>query len=124
MKILFIGDIFGRPGRQAVAKVLPRLRKEEDLAFVVANAENASHGGGLTAEHAGELFAAGADVLTLGNHTWDKAGVEKLLEDPRVLRPANYPPGVPGRGAGVYEAGGRRVAVIQLMGRLNLVSID
>jgi 2',3'-cyclic-nucleotide 2'-phosphodiesterase len=117
VRLLFIGDIFGRPGRQAVSQMLPALRKSAGLDFVVANAENASHGGGLTPNHARELFDAGADVLTLGNHTWDKKEVIPLLSDPRVLRPANYPPGLPGRGLGVYQVQGRRVAVLQLMGR-------
>jgi 2',3'-cyclic-nucleotide 2'-phosphodiesterase len=125
MRILFIGDIFGRPGREAVARVLPGLRKERALDFVVANAENASHGAGLLPDHARELFDAGADVLTLGNHTWDKKETDALLADPRVLRPANYPPGLPGRGAGVFQtAGGKTVAVLQLMGRHGMPTTD
>jgi metallophosphoesterase (TIGR00282 family) len=124
MRILFIGDIFGKPGRNAVARLLPRFRDENKVNFVIANAENASHGAGLTPDHARALFDAGADVLTLGNHTWDKKEVETLLADPRVLRPANYPPGLPGRGAGVYDVSGRRLAVLQLMGRHGMPATD
>lgn len=125
MRILFIGDIFGKPGRQAVARALPRLRREERLDFVVANGENASHGAGLSPEHARELFDAGADVITLGNHTWDKKDIDALLQDPRVLRPANYPPGLAGKGHGVYEVpGGGKIGVLQLMGRHNMPVTD
>lgn len=123
MKILFIGDIFGRPGRQAVARAVPRL-KAEGADFVIANAENAAHGAGLMPEHAAELFKAGVDVITLGNHTWDKREVASLLEDPRVLRPANYPPGLPGRGLGVYDVKGKKIAVLQVMGRVHMAAID
>jgi metallophosphoesterase (TIGR00282 family) len=124
VKILFVGDIFGRAGRRAAARLLPQFRESEKADFVVVNAENAAHGAGLGPDHAKELFQAGADVLTLGNHTWDKKEVGPLLEDPRVLRPLNYPPGLPGRGVGVYEVAGRKIAVIQVMGRHNLAMID
>lgn len=122
MRILFIGDIFGRSGREAVKRRLPHFREEVD--FVIANAENASHGAGLLPLHAKELFAAGVDVLTLGNHTWDKKETLPLLDDPRVLRPANYPPGLPGKGLGVYERGPGKIAVLQVMGRHHLAEID
>lgn len=120
MKLLFLGDIVGKPGRQAVTRHLPDLRRELGVDFVVANAENAAHGFGLTESNAAELFEAGCDVLTGGNHTWDKAEIIGLIErDARILRPANFPAGTPGRGANVYDtADGGRVLVINLICRV------
>ena len=93
MRILFLGDIVGRPGRHAISEVLPRWKSAYRPDIVVANGENAAAGTGITASVAGELFGAGIDVLTLGNHTFHKKEAIKLLEDDtRVLRPANYPP--------------------------------
>lgn len=124
MRILFVGDIFGRPGREAVAYFVPLIRREAGVDFAIGNAENAAGGRGLTEPTAKALFAAGLDVLTLGNHTWDRPETEPLLKDPRVLRPANYPPGVPGRGLGVYPVGEKKIAVMQLMGRHGMDDID
>lgn len=124
MRILFVGDIFGRPGRDAVRGWVPSLRRERGIDFAIGNAENAAGGRGLTSSTAKELFEAGLDVLTLGNHTWDRSETEPLLADPRVLRPANYPAPLPGKGLGVYSVGGRSLAVLQLMGRHNMASID
>ncbi len=126
MRILFIGDVVGRTGREAVAAVLPGLRARLRLDLAVVNAENASHGFGLVPAMAEALFAAGADVLTLGNHAWDrKEIIPYIAEHPRLLRPLNYPPGTPGAGAVVVEvAGGRRVLVLQAMGRLFLEALD
>jgi 2',3'-cyclic-nucleotide 2'-phosphodiesterase len=121
MKICFVGDVMGQPGRRAFAAALPRIRSEHRPEFVIVNAENAAGGFGLTPEIAQELFAAGADVLTSGNHIWDKKQVMEYLDrEPRVLRPANYPEGVPGRGWGVYETvvGGPKLAVLNLEGRV------
>ncbi len=120
MKLLFLGDIVGKPGRKAVTQHLPGLRQEFGIDFVVANAENAAHGFGLTESNAEELFEAGCDVLTGGNHTWDKTEIIPLLErDSRVLRPANFPAGAPGKGAGLYEtAAGHRVLVINILCRV------
>lgn len=118
MNILFIGDVYATPGMKAATDYLKRHASEYD--FVVANGENAAGGFGITRKHYERLREAGADVVTLGNHTFDQPGTEELLEDnPRLLRPANYPPGTPGLGAGVYEGrGGARVAVMQLAGRV------
>ena len=111
MRLLFLGDIVGRAGRDAVNAALPNLRRALSLDLVVVNAENASHGFGLAPEMARALFAAGADVLTLGNHAWDrKEIIPYIADEPRLIRPLNYPPGTPGRGAAVVEVpGGRRV---------------
>src|ERR1700735_681618 len=126
MRILFIGDVVGRSGRDTVAARLPGLRKELRIDLAVVNAENASHGFGLSPDMANTLFAAGADVITLGNHAWDrKEIVPYIAETPRLLRPLNYPPGTPGAGAIVVEvAGGRRALVMQAMGRLYMDPLD
>jgi metallophosphoesterase (TIGR00282 family) len=125
VKILFLGDIVGRAGRDAVAAALPSLRSRLGAEFVVVNAENAAHGFGLTPEIARALFAAGADVLTLGNHAWDRREIVPYIEgEPRLLRPFNYPPGTPGRGAGVFAVGRRKVLVVNAMGRLFMDALD
>lgn len=120
MNLLFIGDVFGSPGRQFLAQNLPALRAQYDPHLVVVNSENAAGGNGLTPEVAEELFSMGVDVLTSGNHIWDKKEIFPVLDqDRRILRPLNYPPGVPGRGSGVYQArDGMTVAVINVCGRV------
>ncbi len=124
MKLAFIGDIVGRPGREMVRKYLRELREEEELDFVVANYENASHGFGLTAKNADELFKAGIDVMTGGNHTWDKKEITPLLETMPLLRPANYPEGVPGKGVAVYEVCGEKLAVVNIMGHFGMPMVN
>jgi 2',3'-cyclic-nucleotide 2'-phosphodiesterase len=126
MRILFIGDVVGRTGREAVAAALPGLRARLRLDLAVVNAENASHGFGLAPDMAEALFAAGADVLTLGNHSFDrKEIIPYIAEHLRLLRPLNYPPGTPGGGTIVVDVpGGRRVLVMQAMGRLFLDALD
>jgi len=120
VRILFIGDVVGRAGRRAVREVLPLLKREEEIDFVVANGENAAGGIGITPEKAEELLSMGVDVITSGNHIWKKREILPYLDrHPRILRPANYPPGAPGRGSGVYTArDGTRVAVLNLEGRV------
>jgi metallophosphoesterase (TIGR00282 family) len=114
MQILVIGDVIGKPGRQAVQKLLPGLRQQFDLDLVIANGENAAGGLGLTLSTAKELLEAGVDVLTSGNHIWDqKEIIPHLDSDLPILRPLNYPPGVPGRGCLTFE----NVAVVNLIGR-------
>jgi metallophosphoesterase (TIGR00282 family) len=118
--MLFLGDVMGRAGRAAVAARLPRLRAAWRLDFVVVNAENASSGAGLTPEHAQGLLAAGADVLTLGDHAFDQKAMLSFIEqEPRILRPINFAKAAPGHGARVYSApGGRRVLVAQVLGQV------
>ncbi len=120
MKLLFLGDVMGRAGRSAVAERLPALRAEWRLDFVVINGENASGGMGLTPEHARGLLAAGADVLTLGDHAFDQKDMLQFIEaEPRVIRPLNFAKGAPGRGHRVYDApGGRKVLVAQVLGQV------
>ena len=104
MKLLFIGDIVGEPGRKAVKIVLPKLREQFRLDFVVANGENSAGGSGITPKTAQEIFAAGVDVITSGDHLWDQKEVMELLDhEKRFLRPLNYPPGTPGQGSGIFE---------------------
>ena len=126
MRILFLGDVVGRSGREALTAALPGLRARLLLDLVIVNGENASHGFGLAPDMARAFLAAGADVITLGNHTWDRKEIVPYLEtEPRVIRPANYPPGTPGRGAHVVEVSGRRRAlVMNVMGRLFMEPLD
>lgn len=121
MRILLIGDVVGRPGRRAVAAVLPRLRAQYQVDLVIANGENAAGGCGLTPGTAAELFAAGVDVLTSGNHIWKHKEILPLLgTDAPILRPLNYPRTAPGRG---YLTWGP-VLVVNLLGRIFLESVD
>jgi metallophosphoesterase (TIGR00282 family) len=128
MKIAFFGDVVGRAGREALAEHVPRLRRRLDLDFVIVNAENAAAGFGVTEATARELFDAGADCLTLGNHSWDqKEAMTYIVREPRLIRPLNYPAmsNAPGRGAQLFEAGaGRRVLVINLLGRVHMDALD
>lgn len=126
MQILFIGDIMGRPGREVVARALPFIRSEYGhFDFVIANGENSAAGRGLTEKVMNELFSMGIDILTSGNHIWDKKSFVPLLDsETRVLRPANYPDGAPGRGMGLYEKNGEKLAVICLQGRVFMPPLD
>ncbi len=104
MKLLFIGDIVGQPGRRAVKELLPGLREQHALDFVIANGENSAGGSGITPKTAEEIFSAGVDVITSGDHLWDQKEVMELLaSEKRFLRPLNYPPETPGHGSGVFE---------------------
>lgn len=126
MRLLFLGDIVGRAGRLAVQDRLPGLRECWKLDCVVINGENAAGGFGITEAICDETLAAGADVVTLGNHSWDQREAMVFIErQPRLIRPANYPPGTPGRGATVIEAkNGARVLVVNVMGRLFMDALD
>jgi metallophosphoesterase (TIGR00282 family) len=126
MKILFIGDIFGRPGRELVRHGLDPLVRLTGADFVIANVENAAGGFGITREVGEGIAGYGVDVMTSGNHVWDKKeAIDYVGAEPRLLRPANYPPGVPGRGAYVARtATGRPVGVLNLMGRVFMLAID
>lgn len=126
MWILFLGDVVGSPGRRAVRDFLARLAGRRDVDLVVANGENAAGGTGITGPVVRELFEGGVDVLTGGNHVWDKReGLPLLREDRRILRPANYPPGVDGRGWDVYRGrSGTPYAVVSLIGRVFMGSFD
>src|SRR6201995_50186 len=117
MRILFMGDVMGRTGRDTLGERLPFLRQAMGIDLAIVNAENASHGFGLGPDMAKALFAAGADVVTLGNHAWDrKEVIPYIAETPRLIRPLNYPPGTPGNGSVVVSLqDGRKALVTQAM---------
>ncbi len=120
MKILLIGDVVGSPGRDAVKKIVPNLRKDKVIDFVVCNAENAAGGSGITPAIADELINAQVDVLTSGDHIWKKKEMfERLEKDKRILRPANYPESCPGRGSSIIKSSsGKAVGVVNVLGRV------
>ena len=124
MKIAFIGDVVGRPGRSMIAQHLQTIKKEHQIDFVIINYENASHGFGLTLKNCNELFGYGVDVMSGGNHTWDKKDILPLLETHNILRPANYPDEVAGEGCKVFEVGGEKLAVLNLMGHYGMPYVD
>lgn len=129
MRIAFIGDIVGRPGRKIIKENLSKIKEEYKIDFVIANGENASHGFGLTIKNSDELFKAGIDVITGGNHTFDKKKeMFVLLETKNVLRPDNYPPGVPGTGIKIFEIKNEekleKLAVINLMGQFCMPTVE
>ena len=125
MNILMVGDVYGEPGRQAVTKLLPRLRQEHAIDFAVVNVENAAGGFGVTAPISRHILASGADVLTSGNHIWDKKEiVEYITKENLLLRPANFPAGTPGVGHVTVKCGPHKVAVLNLMGRVFMLPID
>lgn len=126
MNILFVGDVVGRPGRDAVTATVPLLIDRYQIDFTIINGENAAAGYGLTAKTADELLAAGANVLTSGNHIWSAKEAPALLDShSNILRPANFPPNNPGHGSGVYEArNGAGVGIINLIGRTFMAPAD
>jgi metallophosphoesterase (TIGR00282 family) len=126
LNILFIADIVGRPGRWAVSQLLPDLKKIQQIDFTIANVENAAGGFGLTKEIAKKIHSYGVDCLTSGNHIWDRKDIYPYLnEDERILRPANYPPDAPGKGAGIFETkGGEKIGILNIQGRVYIKEID
>jgi len=125
MNVLFVGDIFGSPGRKAVKRLLPGLVEKHDAGLVVANGENSAGGFGITEEVADDLYGMGVQVITTGNHVWDKREVMEYLERAEnLVRPANYPAGCPGRGSVVVSVRGVRVGILNLIGRVYNVNAD
>jgi len=126
MRLLFLGDVVGRPGRKAITDQLPALRESWRLDCVIVNGENSAGGFGITEAICDELISAGADAVTLGNHSWDqREALVFIAREPRLVRPANYPPGTPGRGAALVDtASGHRVLVVNIMGRLFMEALD
>lgn len=126
MKLLYLGDVVGRSGRAAAIAALPQLRRDLKLDFVVVNGENSAHGFGITPKICAEFYEAGADAITTGNHVWDQRELIPYIDgDARLVRPANFPRGTPGRGAAeVPLPDGRKVLVAQVMGRLFLDPLD
>jgi 2',3'-cyclic-nucleotide 2'-phosphodiesterase len=128
MRLAFFGDVIGKSGRDGLADHLPNLRRDLKLDFVVVNGENAAGGFGITENTANEIYAAGADVITLGNHSWDqREALTYIVREPRLIRPANYPRlmDAPGRGADVFVTSeGMRVLVINVLGRVHMDPMD
>lgn len=124
MLVLFIGDVVGEPGKRAIASALPRLHSSYPIDLVIANAENIADGKGVTSDTADELFSLGVDVLTNGNHAWDKSEViDYIATEPRLLRPYNYPVGTPGSGWHVVTSkSGARIGILNLLGNLFMPS--
>ena len=125
MKIMMIGDVYGEPGRAALTKLLPKLRDQHRVDFTVVNVENSAGGFGVTQPIAESVLDLGVDVMTTGNHVWDKKEtVSYIVKENRLLRPANYPEGTPGAGYITVKAGPHRVTVVNLMGRVFMNPID
>ncbi|EHQ90292.1 TIGR00282 family metallophosphoesterase [Desulfosporosinus youngiae] len=125
MRILFIGDIVGKPGREAVKRFLNPLQLEHKIDVTIANGENAAAGKGLTKEIADELYNNGIQFLTMGNHVWDNKDIMNFIDrESRIVRPANYPVGAPGQGHGFLRAMGKKIGILNLSGRVFLPSLD
>lgn len=125
LKILFIGDIVGNPGRKAVKEMIPLIKKENSIDFCIANGENAAGGSGITYVVAQELYKSGVDAITLGNHTWSKKEILNFIDsDSNIVRPANYPQELPGNGSAVIGNKGIKIGVLNLMGRVYMDSVD
>ncbi|NMO96240.1 TIGR00282 family metallophosphoesterase [Paenibacillus lemnae] len=125
INIIFIGDIVGSTGRKALRAVLPALKSKYNPHIIIANGENAASGRGITSAIANEFFNWGVHGITMGNHTWDNREIFEFIDDePRMIRPANFPPGTPGRGHTVIKANGKELAIVNLQGRTFLPAID
>lgn len=126
MRILFIGDVIGRPGRDAVAKYMPELKTKLRPDIVILNGENSAHGVGITSDICKEYYGYGIDVITTGNHIWDQREIIPYIDrDPKLLRPLNFPKGTPGRGFYIHELpGGRKILIVNAMGRVFMEDLD
>jgi 2',3'-cyclic-nucleotide 2'-phosphodiesterase len=126
MNVLLIGDVIGRPGRQLLEMFLPPLIQEHNLDFIIANAENIAHGFGVTPDTADQLYRTGVNILTSGNHIWDKKEIlEYISKENRLLRPANYPSNVPGKGYTITESrSGHKIGIVNLQGRIFMPPCD
>ena len=126
VKLLFIADIVGQPGRRAVKELVPALKRRHQVDIVVANGENSAGGSGITVNTAAEIFAAGVDIISSGDHIWDQKEVMELLAtEHRFVRPLNYPPGTPGQGSVVYEREGLpKIAILNLQGRTFMPALE
>ena len=120
MKILAVGDIVGELGVKKLKEELPRIKKEENIDFVITNGENSAGGMGINERNFNDILEAGTNVVTMGNHTWAKKDIFKFIDHPQILRPANYPKGVVGKGLGIYECKNKKIAVMNFMGRVDI----
>jgi len=124
MKILYLADVVGKPGRVMIKHHLKKIKEDFSIDLVIINAENASHGFGLSVKNSKELFAMGIDMMTGGNHSWDKKDILPLLDSEPILRPLNYPSSAPGRGVGYLKVGDEKLVVISLMGYFTMPMVD
>ena len=120
MKILAVGDIVGENGLRKLKEVLPNLKQQEKIDFIIVNGENVAGGMGITEKLFNQIIQAGADVVTLGNHTWSKKDIFNFIDNEKLIRPANYPKGVVGKGYSIYKCKNKKIAVMNLLGRTNM----
>ena len=120
MKILAVGDIVGESGVRKLKEVLPVIKRQEEIDFVITNGENSAGGMGITEKNFNDILLAGTDVVTMGNHTWGKKDIFRFIDNPQIIRPANYPKGVVGKGIGIYECNNKKIAVMNFLGRVDL----
>lgn len=120
MKILAIGDLIGTAGINELKRKLPQIRQKEKVDFVIVNGENSAEGMGITEKNFTDILAQNIDVITMGNHTWGKKDIFKFIDHPKIIRPANYPKGVVGKGYNIYDCNNKKIAVINLIGRVDI----
>lgn len=120
MKVLAVGDLIGSAGIKKFKKELAKIREKEDIDFVIVNGENSAEGMGITEKNFQEILEQNVDVITMGNHTWGKKDIFKFIDHPKLIRPANYPKGVVGKGYNIYECKNKKIAVINLIGRVDI----
>ena len=120
MKVLAVGDLIGNSGIKELKRQLPRIKQEEQIDFIIVNGENAAEGMGLTQQNFNDILSLGVDVITMGNHTWGKKDIFKFIDHPKLIRPANYPKGVVGKGYNIYNYKNKKIAVINLIGRVDI----
>lgn len=124
MRILVIGDIIGNSGVKKIKEIIPNFKKENNIDFIIANAENSADGMGITVKIFEDLKKSNIDVMTMGNHTWGKREIFSIIDEPQIIRPANYSKGVPGKGYMIYECNGKNIAVINLIGRVDIAVLS
>lgn len=120
MRILAVGDIVGESGVRKLKELLPKIKREENIDFVITNGENSAGGMGITERNFKDILDAGTNVVTMGNHTWGKKDIFKFIDNEQLLRPANYPKGVVGKGVGIYKCKGKKIAVMNFIGRVDI----
>ena len=120
MKILAIGDLIGNSGVKELKNKIGKIKKEENIDFIIVNGENSAEGMGITQKNFDDIISAQVDVITMGNHTWAKKDIFKFIDNPKIVRPANYPKGVVGKGYGIYTCQNKKIAVINLIGRVDI----
>ena len=120
MNILAVGDVVGKPGVQAIKDKLKNIKYKNEIDLTIVNGENSAEGMGITEKNFNDIISQGVDCVTMGNHTWGKKDIFKFIDNPKIIRPANYPEGVVGKGYNIYECKGKKIAVINIMGRVDI----